>query len=115
QPVRDYLDQLDWDKKPPPPPLPDEVVRASAARYREAYERITGGSLDDWPGPDLLEWAGEVRGRRRSAFARRGGRSTRRDDRAVAAVSRFRRGERRARRQAHPVHDRRRRRGLGAP
>ena len=50
QPVRDYLDQLDWDKKPPPPPLPDEVVRASAARYREAYERITGGSLDDWPG-----------------------------------------------------------------
>jgi phosphoribosylaminoimidazole-succinocarboxamide synthase len=50
QPVRDYLDTLDWDKSPPPPALPEEVVTASAARYREAYERITGRSLDDWPG-----------------------------------------------------------------
>jgi phosphoribosylaminoimidazole-succinocarboxamide synthase len=50
QPVRDYLDGLDWDKAPPPPPLPAEVVDASAARYREAYERITGKSLDAWPG-----------------------------------------------------------------
>jgi phosphoribosylaminoimidazole-succinocarboxamide synthase len=49
QPVRDYLDTLDWDKQPPPPPLPDEVVEASRARYREAYERVTGKSLDDWP------------------------------------------------------------------
>jgi hypothetical protein len=30
--------------------LPAEVVSASASRYREAYERITGNSLDDWPG-----------------------------------------------------------------
>jgi phosphoribosylaminoimidazole-succinocarboxamide synthase len=51
QPVRDYLDTLDWDKQPPPPPLPDEVVSASQARYREAYERITGKSLDAWPHP----------------------------------------------------------------
>jgi phosphoribosylaminoimidazole-succinocarboxamide synthase len=50
QPVRDYLDGLDWDKRPPAPALPDEVVAASAARYRTAYERITGRSLDDWPG-----------------------------------------------------------------
>jgi phosphoribosylaminoimidazole-succinocarboxamide synthase len=50
QPVRDYLDGLDWDKKPPPPPLPAAVVDASAARYREAYERITGKSFDDWEG-----------------------------------------------------------------
>ncbi|HEU5151825.1 MAG TPA: phosphoribosylaminoimidazolesuccinocarboxamide synthase [Iamia sp.] len=50
QPVRDYLETLDWDKTPPPPALPDDVVAASAARYREAYERITGLSLDAWPG-----------------------------------------------------------------
>ena len=50
QPVRDYLDSLDWDKTPPPPTLPDDVIAASAARYREGYERITGRSLADWPG-----------------------------------------------------------------
>jgi len=50
QPVRDFLDTGDWDKRPPPPALPDVVVEATAARYREAYERICGRSLDDWPG-----------------------------------------------------------------
>ncbi len=50
QPVRDYLETLDWDKTPPPPALPAEVVAASQARYVEAYERITGLSLADWPG-----------------------------------------------------------------
>jgi len=50
QPVRDFLDGLDWDKQPPPPPLGDEVVAETSARYREAYERITGRSLADWPG-----------------------------------------------------------------
>jgi phosphoribosylaminoimidazole-succinocarboxamide synthase len=50
QPVRDYLDGLDWDKKPPPPPLPDEVVSATSSRYVEAYERVTGRSYADWPG-----------------------------------------------------------------
>jgi phosphoribosylaminoimidazole-succinocarboxamide synthase len=50
QPVRDYLDTLDWDKKPPPPPLPADVVTATSTRYVEAYERITGRSLADWPG-----------------------------------------------------------------
>ena len=48
--VRDFLEALDWDKCPPPPPLPDEVVEATAARYREAYERICGRRLQDWPG-----------------------------------------------------------------
>jgi phosphoribosylaminoimidazole-succinocarboxamide synthase len=50
QPVRDYLETLDWDKNPPPPPLPDAVVEATSARYIEAYERITGRSFADWPG-----------------------------------------------------------------
>ena len=51
QPVRDWLAAVDgWDKTPPPPSLPDEVVEATSARYREAYERICGRSLADWPG-----------------------------------------------------------------
>ncbi len=50
QPVRDYLDSLDWDKTPPPPPLGDDIVAATRARYVEAYERITGLSFADWPG-----------------------------------------------------------------
>lgn len=50
QPVRDYLEALGWDKKPPPPPLPTDVVDATSARYVEAYERITGKMFGDWPG-----------------------------------------------------------------
>ena len=50
QPVRDFLDGLDWDKRPPPPQLPAEVVAATSRRYVEAYERITGRSFADWPG-----------------------------------------------------------------
>ena len=50
QPVRDYLDGLHWDKSPPPPALPRDVVAATSARYIEAYERITGRSFADWPG-----------------------------------------------------------------
>ncbi len=49
QPVRDYLEGIDWDKTPPPPILPDEVVEATASRYRRAYESICGRSLADWP------------------------------------------------------------------
>ena len=43
--VRDYLDTLDWDKTPPGPVLPGEVVEGTASRYREAYRRITGQEL----------------------------------------------------------------------
>jgi phosphoribosylaminoimidazole-succinocarboxamide synthase len=43
--VRDYLETLDWDKRPPPPPIPAEVIEATAAKYREAYERLTGKTL----------------------------------------------------------------------
>jgi len=50
QPLRDYLDGLRaagrWNGDAPPPPLPDDVVQATSARYREAYRRITGGELD---------------------------------------------------------------------
>ncbi|UCG60893.1 MAG: phosphoribosylaminoimidazolesuccinocarboxamide synthase [Candidatus Zixiibacteriota bacterium] len=42
QPIRDYLDGLDWNKKPPAPQLPDEVVRASAERYLRAQQLLTG-------------------------------------------------------------------------
>jgi len=50
QPVRDFLDGLDWNKQPPPPQLSAEVVAATSRRYVEAYERITGRSFADWPG-----------------------------------------------------------------
>ncbi len=50
QPVRDYLETLDWDKAPPPPPLPKTVVDATSMRYVEAYERITGRTFAEWPG-----------------------------------------------------------------
>jgi phosphoribosylaminoimidazole-succinocarboxamide synthase len=43
--VRDYLETLDWDKRPPPPPIPDAIIQATAAKYREAYERLTGEAL----------------------------------------------------------------------
>ncbi|MGH9018804.1 MAG: phosphoribosylaminoimidazolesuccinocarboxamide synthase [Acidimicrobiales bacterium] len=50
QPVRDWLAGTGWDKTPPPPALPAEVVRATSARYVTAYERISGRSLADWYG-----------------------------------------------------------------
>jgi phosphoribosylaminoimidazole-succinocarboxamide synthase len=40
--VRDRLDATGWNHEPPPPALPADVVESTAARYREAYERITG-------------------------------------------------------------------------
>jgi len=43
--VRDYLETLDWDKRPPPPPIPADVIEATAAKYREAFERLTGENL----------------------------------------------------------------------
>ena len=50
EPLRHYLHRLDWDKKPPPPSLPAEVVEATSHRYVDGYERITGRSLAEWPG-----------------------------------------------------------------
>ena len=44
--VRDYLETLDWDKTPPAPRLPPEVIEKTAAKYREALERLTGAVLE---------------------------------------------------------------------
>jgi phosphoribosylaminoimidazole-succinocarboxamide synthase len=46
--VRDWLDATGWDHDPPPPALPDDVVDATAERYREAYERISGETFDTY-------------------------------------------------------------------
>ncbi len=43
--VRDYLETLPWDKTPPAPDLPEEVVRRTSAKYQEAFERLTGAVL----------------------------------------------------------------------
>lgn len=40
--VRDYLETLEWNKEPPAPELPDEIVEKTHAKYVEAYERLTG-------------------------------------------------------------------------
>jgi phosphoribosylaminoimidazole-succinocarboxamide synthase len=44
--VRDWLDQSGWDHTPPGPELPDDVVENTRAKYVDAYERITGRTLD---------------------------------------------------------------------
>jgi phosphoribosylaminoimidazole-succinocarboxamide synthase len=43
--VRDYLETLNWDKKPPAPPIPTDVAEATTRRYLEAYRLITGQDL----------------------------------------------------------------------
>jgi len=50
QPLRDWLEGTGWDKTPPPPSLPAEVVAATRERYVQAYERLTGLRFADWPG-----------------------------------------------------------------
>jgi phosphoribosylaminoimidazole-succinocarboxamide synthase len=49
QPVRDYLETLvaqgQWNKQPPGPALPDEVIRATTERYLELYRRMTRKEL----------------------------------------------------------------------
>lgn len=48
--VREWLERQPWDKRPPAPDLPDEIVAGTRARYIEAYERITGQSFAGYPG-----------------------------------------------------------------
>jgi phosphoribosylaminoimidazole-succinocarboxamide synthase len=47
QPVRDYLAASGWSRQPPPPALPDNIVRETEARYMTAYSLLTGRQLDD--------------------------------------------------------------------
>jgi len=53
QPLRDYLDALEasgrWNKQPPAPDLPNEVVLQTSERYQSVFQRITGHTLDDFP------------------------------------------------------------------
>ena len=50
QPLRDWLEDQPWDKQPPPPALPDEIVATTSARYVDSYERVCGRRLTDWYG-----------------------------------------------------------------
>ncbi|HTG43033.1 MAG TPA: phosphoribosylaminoimidazolesuccinocarboxamide synthase, partial [Verrucomicrobiae bacterium] len=43
--VRDYLERLDWNKNPPAPALPPEIVEKTTAKYLEAFKKITGREL----------------------------------------------------------------------
>jgi len=43
--VRDYLETLDWNKTPPPPRLPKDVIEKTSAKYLEAFRRLTGHEL----------------------------------------------------------------------
>jgi len=52
--VRDYLETLDWDKTPPGPELPPDVVAGTRARYVEAFERITGSSFQRYLDDDVV-------------------------------------------------------------
>ena len=44
--VREYLESIQWNKQPPAPKLPEQVIKNTEAKYIEAYERITGKSID---------------------------------------------------------------------
>jgi phosphoribosylaminoimidazole-succinocarboxamide synthase len=46
--VRDWASSTGWDRTPPAPPIPDDVVSRTREKYLEAYERITGEPLGDW-------------------------------------------------------------------
>ena len=46
--VRDWASSTGWDKRPPAPEIPDDVVEGTRARYVEAYERIAGEPFDAW-------------------------------------------------------------------
>ena len=50
QPFRDWLSEQPWDKTPPPPTIPSDILDVTSKRYVAAYEKVTGRSLSDWYG-----------------------------------------------------------------
>ena len=46
--VRDWASSTGWDRNPPAPPIPDDVVARTREKYVEAYERIVGEPFDGW-------------------------------------------------------------------
>lgn len=50
QPFRDWLSKQGWDKSPPPPDVPEEIVAATSERYVACFERVTGRLLAQWYG-----------------------------------------------------------------
>lgn len=45
--VRDYLESCEWDKNPPPPSLPEDIIRTTSEKYLEAYTKLTGKEIKD--------------------------------------------------------------------
>ena len=45
--LRDYLETLDWNKTPPPPQLPDEIVNNTSKKYQEILKILTGKSIEE--------------------------------------------------------------------
>ena len=45
--VRDYLEKLNWNKLPPPPSLPPDIVQKTSEIYQKAFQKITGKSIFD--------------------------------------------------------------------
>jgi phosphoribosylaminoimidazole-succinocarboxamide synthase len=45
--VRDYLEGLNWDKTPPSPPLPEQIIKKTTQKYLEAYKRLIGRGLQE--------------------------------------------------------------------
>jgi phosphoribosylaminoimidazole-succinocarboxamide synthase len=50
QPFRDWLDTQQWERTPPPPKVPEDIIATTSARYVDAYERVTDKPLRDWYG-----------------------------------------------------------------
>lgn len=57
--LRDWLEEVGWDKKPMPPQLPVQLLASLSIVYRVIYEQLTGLQLDDWPGASSSAYLGE--------------------------------------------------------